>query len=133
MMAAFIFAFSLVTLLMFFVSYCRSLMASSARHVLSEEVRDVTGIQSTARGRDFARVVQLLQLCPERPEDQTGLRAVGLYYRILAGAQMLLDRVAPAISSWTEHERAGCAYFAAVVLDRRIAFSREMLAKQTEL
>jgi len=42
MMAALIFVFSVATLLMFFVSYCRSLMAASSRHTLSREVRDVT-------------------------------------------------------------------------------------------
>ena len=48
MMAAIIFAISLVTLFMFFVSYCRSMMATAARQELSEEVRDVTGIGETA-------------------------------------------------------------------------------------
>jgi hypothetical protein len=133
MMAAFILVFSLATLLMFFVSYCRSLMASSSQHALSEEVRDVTGIRSSASGRDFARVMQLLQLCPERPEDRSGLRAVGLYYSILNFAQGTLARLIPSFQPWAEQERAGCAYFAAVTLDRRIAFNREMLAQQAEL
>jgi hypothetical protein len=132
MMAAIIFVFSLVTLLMFFVSYCRSLTASSARHALSEEVRDVTGIRSMASGQDFTRVMQLLQLCPERPEDRTGLRAVQIYYSFLNAAQSAFSRVLPALKSWVEHERSSCAYFAAVALDRRISFSREMLAQQVE-
>jgi len=46
MMAAFILAFSLLTLLMFFVSYCRSLTASSLHTSITEDVRDVTGIRS---------------------------------------------------------------------------------------
>jgi hypothetical protein len=133
MMAAFIFVFSFSTLLMFFVSYCRSLMASSSRHVLSDEVRDVTGIQSVASARDYARVVQLLQLCPDRPEDRPGLRAVGFYYSLLNFMQSTLARLIPTLQPWAEQERAGCAYFAAVALDRRIAFSREMLAEQAEL
>jgi hypothetical protein len=133
MMAAFILVFSSATLLMFFVSYCRSLMASSSQHPLSEEVRDVTGIHSGASGRDFARVMQLLQLCPERPEDGSGLRAVGLYYSILNFAQGTFARLIPSFQPWAEQERAGCAYFAAVTLDRRIAFNREMLAQQAEL
>jgi hypothetical protein len=133
MMAAFILVFSLATLLMFFVSYCRSLMASSSRHVLSEEVRDVIGISDGASGGDFVRVMQLLQLCPERPRDSSGLSAVGLYYSILQLAQGGLARMVPALQPWTERERASCAYFAAVALDRRIAFSRELLAQQAEL
>ena len=133
MMAALILAVSLVTLLMFFVSYCRSLVASSARYKLSAEVRDVTGIRSLARGQDFIRIVQLLRLCPERPEDSAGLQAVAIYYRILGLAQKTLARITPSILSWTEQERAGCANFAVVTLDRRIAFSREILAQQGEL
>lgn len=132
MMAPLIFVVSVVTLLMFFVSYCRSLVASSARHTLSKEVRDVTGIPASASGRDFVRVVQLIQLCPERPEDRSGLHAVGAYFTILGFVQRTIARAVPALWSWTEQERAGCANYAVVTLDRRIAFSREVLAEQGE-
>ncbi|MGB7438912.1 MAG: hypothetical protein WBR26_24800 [Candidatus Acidiferrum sp.] len=132
MMAALIFVISVVTLLMFLVSYCRSLMASSSRHTLSKEVRDVTGITASASAGDFARVMQLLRLCPERPDDRTGLQAVGIYYQILSVLEKTLARVVPSLNSWTEEELAGCANFAVVLLDRRIAFSREILVRQGE-
>ncbi len=132
MMPALIFVISLATLLMFFVSYCRSLMASSSRHALSKEVRDVTGITASACGQDFAKIMQLLRLCPERPEDRTGLQAVGLYFGILGLLEKLLARLMPKVGFWAEQERAGCANFAVVLLDRRIAFSREILAQQGE-
>ncbi|HUN63107.1 MAG TPA: hypothetical protein VMU53_14015 [Candidatus Sulfotelmatobacter sp.] len=132
MMAAIIFVISVATLMMFFVSYCRSLMASSSRHTLSKEVRDVTGIPNMASGRDFARVMQLLRLCPERPEDRTGLQAVGIYYDILALLEKTIGRLVPSWHAWTEQELSGCANYAVVVLDRRIAFSREILAQQGE-
>jgi len=130
MMAALIFVISLATLLMFFVSYCRSLTASSTSHVLSMEVREVTGISAAASERDYTRVMQLLKLCPERPEDRNHLRAVTLYYGILHLLQITVARIAPSLQPWTESERAGCANFAVVTLDRRIAFSREILARQ---
>lgn len=130
MMAALIFAVSLVTLLMFFMSYCRSLMAASSRHTLSAEVRDVTGIKTSATARDYVKVMQLLQLCPENPADRAGLRAVRLYYEILEITQRSLARLVPKLQRWTEQERAGCANFAAVALDRRIAFNRETLLRQ---
>jgi hypothetical protein len=41
-------------------------------------------------------------------------------------------RLLPAVHFWAEQERAGCANFAVVLLDRRIAFSREILAQQGE-
>jgi hypothetical protein len=132
MMAALIFVISIATLFMFFVSYCRSLVASSSRHPLSKEVRDVTGIPVSATGRDFVRVMQLLQLCPERPEDRTGLQAVEMYYGILGFMEKTVARLLPAVHFWAEQERAGCANFAVVLLDRRIAFSREILAQQGE-
>jgi hypothetical protein len=133
MMAALIFVVSLATLLMFFVPYCRSLMASSSRHALSEEVRDVVGMPAAATYQDFPRVVQLLQLCPERKQDRTSLRAVGLYFALLDVLRKTVARISPSVEAWAEQEQAGCGYFAAVTLDRRIAYNREMLAQQTEL
>ena len=70
MMAAFFLACSLVFLLQFFVWYCRSLISASVSHPLSVEVRDVMNLPAPASGEDFARVTQLLLLCPDRPEDR---------------------------------------------------------------
>ena len=133
MMAAFILAFSLLTLLMFFVSYCRSLTASSLHTSISEDVRDVTGIQVRAAGRDYARVMQILQLCPDQPKDRSGLHIVAAYYSFLNLLDQGLARIFPSIREWAEEERASCAHFAAVTLGRRIALNREMLAQQVEL
>lgn len=132
MMAAIILVCSVVFLLQFFVSYCRSLIAASVKHPLSAEVQDVTGIRSSATGDDFARVVQLLQLCPDRPEDRSGVQAIGAYFSLLGFLRATLARFAPTVLAWTETERGHCTYFAAVTLDRRIAFSRDMFAQQLE-
>jgi hypothetical protein len=40
--------------------------------------------------------------------------------------------VIPSLLAWTENERGQCTYFAAVALERRIAFSRDMFAQQME-
>jgi hypothetical protein len=118
---------------MFFVSYCRSLTASSLHTTISEDVRDVTGIQVRAAGRDYARVVQILHLCPERPDDRSRLQIVGVYYSFLNLLDRGFARIFPSVREWAEEERAGCAHFAAVALGRRIALNREMLAQQVEL
>lgn len=131
MMSAFILVIALATLLQFFISYCRSLISASAKQNLSVETQDVTGIKAAApRGEDFARVMQLLQLCPERPNDSGEIRAVHGYYRLLGIVRASLARWMPSLHAWTETQRAQCAYFAAVALDRRITFSRAMLAAQ---
>jgi hypothetical protein len=132
MMAAFIFVVSVVIFLQFFVFYCRSLIAVSSKQALSPEVQDVTGIQKGASGEDFNRVMQLLQLCPERPEDRKGIQAIGVYFRLLNFLRSTIARLVPSMHAWTEFERGQCTYFAAVALERRISFSRDMLAQQMD-
>jgi hypothetical protein len=132
MIAALILVCSLVFFMQFFLPYCRSIIAASSKHVLSPEVLDVTGITAPASGEDFRRVVQLLQLCPDRREDRSDLRAVGLYFKLLNVVKSTAAAVAPSIQAWTEKERGRCTYFAAVTLDRRVAFSRDLLAQQIE-
>jgi len=132
MIAGIILVCSVVFLLQFFVSYCRSLIAASSKQALSPEVRDVTGIANTATGDDFARVIQLLRLCPESPEDRSRVQAVGAYFSLLNMVRSTLAKAMPALRAWTETERGHCAYFAAVALERRIAFSRDMLAQQMD-
>ena len=132
MMAGIILVCSVVFLLQFFVSYCRSLIAAPKKHPLSAEVQDVTGIRNAAAGDDFDRVVQLLQLCPDRPEDRNGIQAIGAYFSLLGFMRSTLARIVPSLRTWTEAERGQCTYFAAVTLERRIAFSRDMFAQQLE-
>jgi len=132
MMAGIILVCSVVLFLQFFVFYCRSLIAVSSKQALSPEVKDVTGIQRTASGEDFQRVMQLLQLCPERPEDRNGIQAIGAYFRLLNFMRSTVARIVPSMRVWTETERGQCAYFAAVALERRISFSRDMLAQQMD-
>ena len=132
MIAAIILVCSVAFFLQFFVPYCRSLIASSARHVLSPEVQDVTGITTQAAGDDFARVMQLLMLCPDRPEDRSEIRAIRVYFRLLNVMKTAAGRLLPSLLAWAEKERGRCTYFAAVALDRRVAFSRDLLAQQID-
>ena len=61
MMAAFIFVVSLVTLLMFFVSYCRSLDGFlGASHCVSQKCGTSLEFQRRRRAETYARVMQLL-------------------------------------------------------------------------
>ncbi len=131
MIATLILVISLAALLEFFVSYCRSLIAAGSRVELSEQAREVTGIQSRAvRGEEFHRLVQLVGLCPEPADERFGIRAVRAYYRLLSPLRAMFNRLVPSVALWAEHEREGCAYYAAVALDRRISYSRDLMARQ---
>lgn len=131
MIPALIFIVSLLTLLQFFVSYSRSLIAESLGHELSEQAREICGVTArTVAGDQFLRLSGLIALCPESGGDGTKLMTVAVYFRLLGLLRRLSEGTIPFAIAWIEAERAGCAYLAAVVLDRRIAYNRMMMAQQ---
>jgi hypothetical protein len=131
MIAAFICVISVVAFLQFFVSYSRSVVASSRKVQLSDRVREVAGIDAReVAADDFARLLQLVRLCPERGDDQTEIRAVGTYYGLLHILGDACRSLVPSVAAWTVQERQSCSYFAAVALDRRISYSRDLLTQQ---
>lgn len=131
MIAALIFVISLAALLQFFVLHCRSILAYNRGIQLSEHIREVTGMtgQDVAAG-DFKRLVQLVHLCPDRGDDQKQIRVVSLYYALLNFVGRITRPVIPSATQWIENERRGCSYFAAVALDRRISYSRDLFSQQ---
>ncbi|HVB08001.1 MAG TPA: hypothetical protein VNF00_03560 [Candidatus Acidoferrales bacterium] len=131
MIAALICVISIAALLQFFISYSRSIIAAHRKSDLSEQVREVVGIEGQNVGSDqFGRLVQLIRLCPQKGDDQADLKIVGVYYWMMGVLRSTARTLAPRITSWAERERIDCAYFVAVALDRRIAYSRDLLAQQ---
>jgi hypothetical protein len=132
MIAAMIFAISFLTMLQFFVSYSRSLIAASRSHELSEQAREICGVTArTVAGDQFLRLLALIALCPEPGGDSFQVRVVALYFHLLGLVHFLSSRAIPSAASWIEEERGGCAYAVAVALDRRIAYNRMMMTQQT--
>lgn len=131
MIAALICVFSLAALMHFFVYYCRAILASAQHIKLSQQVREVAGMTDRAVvADDFDRLLQFLFLCPEHEADQGQIRAVGAYYRMLQVIGSISHALIPSLANWTVNERQNCSYFAAVVLDHRIARSRDLFARQ---
>jgi hypothetical protein len=131
MIAILIFGISVLTLLQFFVSYCHSLIAESRGYEFSEQGREISGVTGhTVRGDQFRRLLQLIALCPESGGDTGQVRAVSLYFGLLGLVSVLFGWIEPTVARWIESERSGCAYLAAVMLDRRIACNRVLLARQ---
>jgi hypothetical protein len=131
MIAALIFGISFLTLLQFFVSYTRSLIAESQGHELSEQTREICGLTAkTVAGDQFRRLLALIALCPETGGTGFEVRAVAIYFRLLGLARLWLNWAIPSAAPWIEAERGGCAYAAAVVLDRRIAYNRMLMTQQ---
>jgi len=131
MIAALILVVSVAALLQFFVSYCRSVIAAYSKQGLSEHGREVAGIENrNVRSEDFHRLVQLVGLCPGPGDDRNDIRAVRAYYGLLRLVASMFRNLAPPAAFWAERERQGCAYFAAVALDRRISYNRGLMAQQ---
>jgi len=131
MIAGLIFAISFLMMLQFFVSYCHSLIAESRGYKLSEQTREISGVNSsTAHGDQFQRLRQLIAICPEPGGDANRVCAVSTYFQLLNMTRTLLSSVVPAAAQWIEAERGGCAYVAAVVLERRIAYGRMLMTQQ---
>jgi hypothetical protein len=129
--AALICVASIVVLLQFFVSYSRSVIAAYQKSELSEQVREVAGIEGEAvRSEQFGQLVQLVRLCPQKRDDSGDLAVVRIYYRMMGWLEALARSAAPGVRQWAQRERVNCTYFAAVALDRRIAYSRALLAQQ---
>ena len=132
MIAAMIFVISFLTLLQFFVSYSRSLIAESRDHELSEQAREICGLTAkTVAGNQFLRLLALIALCPEPGGDSFQVRVVASYFHLLGLGRIVLSRAMPSVAAWIEAERGGCAYAAAVVLDRRIAYNRMIMTQQS--
>ncbi len=130
MIAAAIFLISFLTLLQFFIFYSRSLIAESRGHKLSSQALEICGLERKGMtDGQFRRLLQLISLCPDPGGDQMGVRVVAVYFHLLAVAQTLLSWAIPSARPWIEAERDGCAHVAAVILDRRIAYSRTMVAQ----
>ncbi len=128
MLASFILVVSVALLLQFFVSYCRLQVAAGRRVDLSESAREATGIQGQGvSGEEFLRLRRLVELCPETNGDSYKLGAIQAYHAFLGMIQAMFGPVMPAAAAWATNERAGCAYYAAVALDARIAQTRRIL------
>lgn len=129
--AAIICVFSVAAFLQFFVWHCRSILASSRRIELSERVREVAGVEDRDfSADDFHRLLQLVRLCPERGDDRGEIRAVGTYYGLLNVLGRLARQTLPPVADWAQQERESCSHFAAVALDRRISYSRDLFTQQ---
>ena len=131
MIAGLILGISFLTLLQFFASYCHSVIAEYRGHELSVCAREISGITSKlAHGDQYKRLLQLLALCPEPGGDLNQVRLVSAYYSLLSAARVALTWAVPSVAQQIGSERGGCAYVAAVVLDRRIAYNRMLMAQQ---
>jgi hypothetical protein len=122
---------SVAVLFEFLVFYTRFLFSTARKVALSEQVLRVAGIEDgELRGDEFPDLLKLLHICPRPGNERAGILAVRAYFRLLQPVYRCSVHVWPGLSARVEKERRQCARFVAILLDRRINFTREMIAQQ---
>ncbi|MGA2420080.1 MAG: hypothetical protein ABSG69_08355 [Candidatus Acidiferrum sp.] len=114
------------------IRYWRAMLWSASQHRLSEATRELGAWIDDCQGeKSLATVCALLKLCPnlDRGGNRT-LFAVRAYDRVLKVGQGILQSASGNAARWLAAERKACAYFAAVLLDRRITRTSEWYAGQ---
>lgn len=121
MIAITILMISVAALVQFFVVFTRSLVLTYGKVELAPTTRRVAGLPNGIEGDEFRRLVVLAQVYPGPGDDHLEIHAVSAYFTFVELLGVCVKRLVPRLGAWTERERAGCAYFAAVILDRRVA------------
>ena len=129
MFSVMLFAISIVALTQFALYYWRAVLAGVAAQPVSERVLAAAHVENGGlTGRDFEKLVGLHGLTPNLNPDHGGLGLVRLYYRMIDGFSSLVSSRVPALAVWFEQERAICARYAAVQIDRRLQSNMALAA-----
>jgi len=127
MLAAMLFAISIVALTQFAAYYWRAMLAGAAAQPVSERVLLAAGSQNgLLTGEDFPALVGIHELTPELGPGGNGLSLVRIYYRLVDAVASLAGSSMPGVGAWTQRELAVCARYAAVQIDRRLQANLEL-------
>jgi len=121
MFAAMLFAISIVALSQFALYYWRAVLSGVAAQPVSHQVLEAAHVENgRLSGNDFATLAGLHDLTPELQRNQGGLSLVRLYFRAIGAVEVVLGGSMPSLAAWGQRERAICARYAAVQIDRRL-------------
>jgi hypothetical protein len=121
MFSALLLAISMAALAQFGVFYWRALVAGIAAQPISEQVLAAAKVGSeTMRGEDYRSLAQLHKLTPDLCAKSSGLGLVPLYFKLMHAVGTLAAGRVATLADWAESERALCARYAAVQVDRRL-------------
>jgi hypothetical protein len=119
MFSALLLAISMAALAQFGVFSWRALVAGIAAQPVSEQVLAAAKVDSeTMRGEDYRSLAQLHKLTPEICAKSSGLGLVPVYFKLMHAIGTLAAGRVATLADWAESERALCARYAAVQVDR---------------
>ena len=124
MFSAMLLAISITALAQFALYYWRAVLVGVAAQPVSDRTLAAAGLNNGGvREGDFNTFAGLHELTPDLQPGSRGLGLVRLYYRAVEALGALAGSRLPAMAAWSERERAVCARYAAVQVDRRLQAS----------
>jgi hypothetical protein len=128
MFAAMLLAISIVALSQFALYYWRSILAGVAAQPVSGRVLEAARVENgTVSANDFDTFAGLHDLTPDLQLNAESLGLVRYYVRAIEAIETLFASV-PAVAAWGQRERAVCARYVAVQIDRRLQANLELAA-----
>jgi len=129
MFAAMLFTISIVALAQFGLYYWRAVLSGVAAQPVSDRVLWAAHVENgRVTSRDFETLAGLHDLTPDLYPNRGGLGLVRLYHRVVQVVDAFAGSRIPAIAVWSNRERAICARYAAVQVDRRLQANLELAA-----
>jgi hypothetical protein len=129
MFAAMLFTISIVALAQFGLYYWRAVLSGVAAQPVSDRVLWAAHVENgRVTSQHFETLAGLHDLTPELYPNRGGLGLVRLYHRVVQVVDALVGSRIPAVAAWSNRERAICARYAAVQVDRRLQANLELVA-----
>ena len=129
MFAAMLFTISIVALAQFGLYYWRAVLSGVAAQPVSDRVLWAAHVENgRVTSQHFETLAGLHDLTPDLYPNRGGLGLVRLYHRVVQVVDAVAGSRIPAVAAWSNRERAICARYAAVQVDRRLQANLELVA-----
>jgi len=121
MFSAMLFLIAVVALAQFALYYWRAVLTGVASQPISTRVLEAAEVEGASLcGADFNKLAGLLSVTPKLKGSSEGVGLVRIYYSLLGKIDQVFGSLSPALTVWSEQERALCARYTAVQVGRRL-------------
>ena len=129
MVSAMLLSISIVALSQFALYYWRAVLAGVAAQPVSDRVLVAARVENGRLApQHFQTLAGLHDLTPDLQPNRNRMGLVRVYFRLIEGLDAIFGQKIPAFALWSERERAICARYAAVLVDRRLQANLDLAA-----
>src|SRR5260370_7030721 len=129
MFRAMVLAISMVAVSEFGLYYWRAVLAGVAAQSVSDRVLAAAQVENGRLAPEhFQTLAGLHDLTPDLQPNRNRMGLVRVYFRLIEAIDAIIGKRVPAFAVWSERERATCARYAAVLVDRRLQANLDLAA-----